>query len=34
MLDAYTSWYNKATTKTAAAEEALLQTVQRLCGGV
>jgi argininosuccinate lyase len=34
MLDAYTSWYNNATTKTAAAEEALLQTAQRLCGGV
>jgi len=34
MLAAYTSWYNNATTKTAAAEEALLQTVQRLCGGV
>ena len=34
MLDAYTSWYNNATTKTAAAEESLLQTVQRLCGGV
>ena len=33
MLDAYTSWYINATTKTAAAEEALLQTVQRLCGG-
>ena len=34
MLDACTSWYNVATTKAAAAEEALLQTVQRLCGGV
>jgi len=33
MLDVYTSWYNKVTTKTAAAEEALLQTVQRLSGG-
>ena len=34
MLDARTSWYYDATTKIAAAEEALLQTVQRLCGGV
>jgi len=34
MLDACTSWYNYATTKTSAAEDALLQTVQRLCGGV
>jgi argininosuccinate lyase len=34
MLDSYTSWYNSATAKTTAAEEALLQTVQRLCGGV
>ena len=32
-LDACTSWYNNATTKTAAAEDALLQTVQQLCGG-
>jgi argininosuccinate lyase len=33
-LDSYTSWHNIATSKTTAAEEALLRTVQQLCGGV
>ena len=32
-LIACTSWYNNAITKAAAAENALLQTVQQLCGG-
>jgi argininosuccinate lyase len=34
MLDFYTSWFKLATAKITAAEEALLRTVQQLCGGV
>jgi len=33
-LVSYTSWYKIATAKTTAAEEALLRTVQQLCGGI
>jgi len=34
MLDSYISWHKQATAKITAAEEALVQTVQQLCGGI
>jgi argininosuccinate lyase len=33
-LDSYISWYKQATAKITAAEEALVRSVQQLCGGV